>query len=345
MNTKGEKEMAAGSQNFYNRQDPPNTVKVEMTEGCSLFCSFCGIRGIRKSAGDFKFLTTELATLVAKKIKRSGWRSKIEFTMHGEPTMNPDYVKIIKIFRSQLPNSQLMITSNGTGLLKGKEGPAKNILALKGAGLNILALDDYKYAKIVSKIIAEIKGNKDFPVYYYPQQKNNPNVKRKTKDFSVIIIDDISGGKVGTRTLSNHCGCSAPLNSKRKGKRCARPFRELVIRWDGNVSICCNDWRGVFCCGNIKDNNVEEIWQGKEFHAVRQKLYRGERDFAPCHGCDSVSYRVGLLPDKLGKKTMSLPCKETDKIIKEVLSRPNLTVPVFRSWEAEGWAEGVKKYL
>lgn len=28
------------------------------------------------------------------------------------------------------------------------------------------------------------------------------------------------------------------------GKRCAMPFREMAIRWDGSVALCCDDWRG-----------------------------------------------------------------------------------------------------
>jgi len=31
--------------NYY--QDPPNSIQIELTEGCNLACSFCGIQAIR----------------------------------------------------------------------------------------------------------------------------------------------------------------------------------------------------------------------------------------------------------------------------------------------------------
>ncbi len=314
----------------YIAQEPPFTIKVELTEGCCLFCDFCGINGIRTGPGDFKFLTIKGAKRIAKQIKKNKWTAKIEFTMHGEPTMNPNLLQIVSIFRKKLPNTQLMMTSNGGGLIKSKEEVSK----LFKAGLNILALDDYEHANFVPKVLKSAEAF-EIPIYEYPQQKKfTPHTRIKPTQFYICVIRDISTKDVGTRTLCNHCGCAGPLNTDQKG-RCARPFRELVIRYDLKVPICCNDWRSEYVCGDLVLDSLYHIWQGAPLNVARKFLYDRSRTFKPCLGCDSRSFRVGLLPDKLGKMDMGKPTRKEYTLIQELGEAPPLTQPVLRPWEKQ----------
>ena len=71
-----------------------------------------------------------------------------------------------------------------------------------------------------------------------------------------------------------------------------------------------------------------------ENQEARIMLYNGERGFFPCNICNSVSMRVGLLPDKLGKKTLPSITKEVRNIAVKV-SKENtpLSNIVKRPWE------------
>jgi MoaA/NifB/PqqE/SkfB family radical SAM enzyme len=133
------------------RQEPPFAVQMELAEGCQLRCTFCGLNGIRGKDNDFKFMTIDTIRSVARQMTEAGWNSRVEFAMHGEPTMHPDYVGMIAAFREEAPKLQLMMTSNGGGLLR-KPGIEENVLALFRAGLNVLALDDYEGIRIVGKV-------------------------------------------------------------------------------------------------------------------------------------------------------------------------------------------------
>jgi organic radical activating enzyme len=311
--------------------DAPFTIKIELVEGCNLFCKWCGIRGIRKGPGGYKFLTISLAKKIAKQIKESGWNPRLELAMRGEPTMNPNLLEIIHILKEENKFIPIMITSNGGGLLK-NNNITKNISSLFEAGLNVLALDDYKYSKIIPKIKNEYKGN--IPITTFPEE--SPYKKRKYNEKIIIIIPDIGQyTKLSTRTLSNHCGCAFPLNFSKKDSLCARPFRELAIRYDGKVPLCCNDWRGTYICGDITKNNIVEIWNNKNFDAVRRVLFFNKRTFPPCLGCDSISYRLGFLPDKMGKKKKEIenPDEECFTTIKNILKESPLNKIVKRPWE------------
>lgn len=315
--------------------DAPYCIQIELSEGCNLQCNFCGIQGIReKQGGPFKFMTVELAELIATQIRDSGWNPRIEFAMHGEPTMNQDIVEIMRVFRKHLPKHQLMITSNGGGLL------AKTREKLIGLfeSVNVIALDNYDHAKIVPKVL-ERAGEIDFAqLYHYPQDglQHSPHKRWKAGTKVLIVVQDISTAEAGTHsTLTNHCGCGSPYNDSKANQRCAKPFREIGIRWDGNIAGCCNDWRGIYKVGNVQDASLVELWHGERFEAMRQKLYYGQRDFGACRGCDYVSYRNGLLPDKFGKTRMAEVTEQTEAIVREACGGGTYTTPVLRPWETK----------
>lgn len=135
------------------RQGNPYCVQIELTEGCNLRCPFCGLNGIRGKDNDYKYMTLETAMAIASDMSEFMWNSRIEFAMHGEPTMNPYLFEIIKTFRKMLPNSYLLMESNGGGLLR---DPVRLIEKLFRSGLTTLALDEYQQVKLVEKIFAKL---------------------------------------------------------------------------------------------------------------------------------------------------------------------------------------------
>lgn len=312
------------------KQDPPFCIQVELSEGCNLYCDFCGLQGIRKQENkNFKFMTIKTATNLANEIARLEWSARIEFAMHGEPTMNPNKETILKIFRRALPDSQLMMTSNGGGLLGHKA-----IERLFESGLNVLAIDCYEYVKIGDKL-KKRKYNEDINVHHYPENLGASPHKRWSKtESNLIFVKDISSSNEGNHaTLNNHAGAAFPPNNKAQGKRCAKPFREISVRWDGNIAICCNDWRGEYKCGSVNKTPLDKIWNGKAFNSARRYLYHGMRDFAPCQGCDALSYRIGLLPDKKGRSSLPKPQSNDRKNVREAIEGRPFTPPVKRPWE------------
>jgi radical SAM protein with 4Fe4S-binding SPASM domain len=313
-----------------NYQDAPNALQIELAEGCNLACSFCGIQSIRnngasgpenihgKASSPYKFLSVKTMQTITDQLKKAQWSPRIEFAMHGEPTMHPFYHEVIAHFRKELPRASLMMTSNGGGLLK-SPGIVENVNKLMENGLNVLFLDNYDRIKIVDKIQAKYTG--PYPVLQYPaNKKGNPHRRRKPSEKDIVVGVDLTIATDGTHSqVSNHAGNAFPLNKKAEGKRCAKPFREMSIRWDGNIAICCNDWVGEYKCGNIMEQPLDEIWQNEAFYSARQKLYYGMRDFGPCRGCDNTTLRNGLLPDRMGKQVLPGPDEFTDANIKKAL--------------------------
>jgi radical SAM protein with 4Fe4S-binding SPASM domain len=211
------------------------------------------------------------------------------------------------------------------------------------AGLNVLAFDDYVNAKLVPKIRAVVKQIDGTTSARVCRVSGSTSILRiqtailisASPGQMLTFIEDLINANKGTHShVNNHAGAGGPPNDRRQGKRCAKPFRELSIRWDGSVAGCCNMWRGEFKCGNVAADGLTKVWNGKAFGALRTALYHGRRDMIPeCSGCDAKSHRVGLLPDKFGKESLPLPDKSVLANIKQAISGPPLTAPVLRPWE------------
>lgn len=323
----------------YAKQAGPFCVQIELTEGCNLRCGPCGLQGIRAPKDmTYKYMAEETLRATMRGIVKAGWNPRCEFAMHGNPTLHPDYVGMIKAAREEAPRLQLMMTDNGSGLL-GKPGAVANITALFDAGLNVLALDDYTGIQFVPKIRVAIEDAlpPEIKQYEYPRDADgNPHRRhnvRRTKMLSFIM--DLEKASKGTHAvITNHAGCGLkPLDAPLE-ERCAKPFRELGVRWDGSIAACCNDWRGYYKCGNVNETPIDEIWNGPGFGAAREILYAGRRkDIAVCSGCDYHTYRNGLLPDKMGKKGMHKPDAQTMADAAAAQAGTPYTAPALRPWE------------
>jgi radical SAM protein with 4Fe4S-binding SPASM domain len=362
----------------YRTQEPPFSVTFELTEGCNLRCPFCAVAAIQEHQGKgYKFM--ELSTMVSamQQIRDLGWNCRTGFAMRGEPTMHPDYVSMIRTVREHRQRTHMTMLSNGGGIMR-KPGALANIKAMFDAGLNTLGLDDYKGIGLVPKILSSIMedGNMKltsgraydsslggFTFYEYPEDlRGNPHQRRPRGTRMLVRIRDIAeqaadkkigdiaeqaaDKKIGNHgKLFNYAGLGFEPNDSMAGKRCHQPFRQLAIRQDGSVAICCNDWRGEYKCGNILKEGIEAIWQGDAMGAAREMLIRGRREMAPCKGCDHRSYRVGLLPDLMGRGKLHRPDEQTARDIAKATRGPSYTAPVLRPWEKgyEGPAVDYKK--
>lgn len=281
----------------------PNTVQIEFTQGCDRRCSFCGTMGIER-----KFYFMEFSTLekIVQGIKKADWNCKILLAGHGEPTLNPNYLDFIAYIRRELPKAPIHVMTNGCSIKK----DVRHIEWMFYAGVTNLILDEYidnnldsvkQYLKD-QNIPYETHGEKGVPLF--------DNRKR------VVFNPPIETSKpVAQRNLNNHCGAGMPPLAQPKQARCTKVFREMYFRWDGNVAICCDDFRGEYGIANIHEMSIEEIWMHPRFESARKFLYQGNRCFHPCSICSTSPIRAGLLPDRMGKETMPEPTEQDWKIV------------------------------
>lgn len=286
-----------------NRVGPPWSVQVELVEGCNRLCSFCGLRSIRKAPNEnLRFMSFDVAVAAAVGLRALAPHARYEFAMHGEPLLHPKAIDMIRLFRRALPLAQFQLTTNGR-LLLGKM--QQGLVDLFRAGVDIVLLDTYRPER--DALRAEASSVVGIRVEdFYARRGGDAlspwsNYRRKVQR-AVVLMDDLGerDGEVSSRVVMNHAGNSKlkPVPSTSLARSCTLPFRELSICWNGDVNICCMDWRHDYVCGNLFRQSPDAVWWGALFERARRHLCQKDRSFCvPCSRCDAPSgARVGLLP-------------------------------------------------
>ncbi len=285
----------------------PWTFKIEFSRGCNLSCTFCPIHALPEYNADKRFLTLALATTIARQAQELNPTPRIELTMRGEPTLNPQCVEIVAVLRRLIPLAQISMFSNGVRFLKDTLLPAR----LLDAGVNILNVDCYngtydRFRKLFtgatgdSTYRARVVDFRAFSAYQrHPHGERLrvinlvPDIADPAKLVKVRVLHNNAGNVDPVVALAEHGiqPMTAPL-----AKGCARPFRECAITCDGEMVLCCHDWRADCVLGNVQTERLEAIWYGDKHRDVLKALHAKDRSGTPCNRCDyNGGFRLGLL--------------------------------------------------
>jgi radical SAM protein with 4Fe4S-binding SPASM domain len=74
-------------------------------------------------------------------------------------------------------------------------------------------------------------------------------------------------------------------------KRCTAPLQGVVIKPNGDVLFCPDEWIDDYVLGNIREQDIAEIWNSEKAQTFRSALYR-EKHFPACKRC-SWMYSFG----------------------------------------------------
>lgn len=294
-------------------------IELDVVEGCNLQCDFCGLAGMKRAV---HYMSIETVDKVCDLIHNSGLSLRIHLIGHGEPTLHPQISHIIQHIRKRLPKSKLTMTTNGFSILR-SEDPVVQIKEYFDSGLDTLTIDEYLHNDL-----SHLRA--------YLQEKGIPFSENITDSFAVAerlrINPPIETNVI--RKLSCRCGSALEPEKSPLNLKCSKIFRELFIRWDGNVGLCCEDFRGEYAITNVHTaSTLAEVWNHPRLESARRLLYKGERSFHPCSACNVKPNRPGLLPDWTGKSTVAEP-QEQDRLTVSYRSEP-LSEIVRREWENE----------
>ena len=288
----------------------PWSIQIELTHGCNRFCDFCAIRTSWKTKEDRKlnFLNLEMADRISKEL--NSWLpngKRIEFGMHGEPSLNPKTLDIVKVFRTNFSKAQLLIYTNSDILFKNGIFNESFVESLFSNGLNFLLIENYDGEKQMEKFINAFSS---YGTINYYDTNFNMYSYHGTTDKKVIMLGSIAKHDHEKRQRRlNNFGGNVDYNLTEKygikilehplEKRCVLPFREMIIEWDGIIPACCVDWKRNLIMGKYpEDGTLETIWNSDSFKNLRQLLYRRNRFVSPCCKCDfDGGFRQGLIDD------------------------------------------------
>ncbi len=67
---------------------------------------------------------------------------------------------------------------------------------------------------------------------------------------------------------------------------CHRPLIRMLVQYDGEVCLCCEDTAAAFELGNVHRQSLGEIWYSERHAGIVQDLIAGRRDrYELCRSC------------------------------------------------------------
>jgi radical SAM protein with 4Fe4S-binding SPASM domain len=278
----------------------PWGVDIGVTNLCNAECIMCPHSKLKKMGT----MNMELYKRIIDNCKKLNIKI-ITLSFFGEPFLDKELIKKIKYAKEK---GMIVAFYSNASLLT--EELAREII---DAGLDSITIsfDGYSretYEKIRKKLKFNIvkknilnlikirrsmsKRNPRINLVLVELEENKMEIKQfyeewKKKVDSINIINmrnwanDIQ--KDGTKE-------SFHFNKKMKRKPCALIWQKMVVDWNGDVVLCCDDWNHSTVLGNLKKQTIEEIWKGEKLNNIRKAHVKGEFWKVPlCSGCNKKS--------------------------------------------------------
>ena len=100
----------------------------------------------------------------------------------------------------------------------------------------------------------------------------NPSIR-----IDVLDIND--------RTYLSNRGGLVSVNNLAENMYCQNPNNPLTIDYEGNVLLCCNDYLGQVCFGNVATEPLLSIWKNDQFTRTRREIRQGTLSLEICKQC------------------------------------------------------------
>ena len=199
---------------------------------------------------------------------------RLSHEFYGEPTLHPDYHRIIRYTKERLPKVKIELYSNGTQL------HLEKIRQLRELGLDEFIITKHEgqdlqnFEEALSLMSAEEKR--------HIQYREHEEIYKTNRGG---VLDDIGGKK-------------QPLLP------CYIPSFLLTITVKGNVLPCFEDFFQHHEMGNVFETPLKDIWYGEKFSAFRQDLKKGLRHkYKACSECNRVQ---SLVPEDVNSLTVDV---------------------------------------
>jgi len=131
----------------------------------------------------------------------------------------------------------------------------------------------------INLVLVELEENKKEIKQFYKEWS------KKVDGINIINMRNWANNikKEGTKE-------SFHFNKKMERKPCALIWQKMVVDWNGDVVLCCDDWNHSTILGNLKKDSIEKVWKGEKLKKIREAHVKGEFYKVPlCSGCNKKS--------------------------------------------------------
>ncbi len=220
---------------------------------------------------------------------------RIGFGLYGDPLTDPHIVERISYAREKLPETHLILSTNGAAYSPSRHAPL--IELLDQVSLHVESLDPKVYnvamaplrlERVLDKIemiLRDFPGKVDVIV---PVHKMNLGERESMVEY----FHNRGCRLVEFTQITNRCSVPASifdgLAFAPRHPRCRSDIlgKTLIFDWDGTVFPCCNDFRKELPIGSLAHQTVRQALQSPARTQFGAQLDRGNWGELPtCKSC------------------------------------------------------------
>ena len=287
--------------------DGPYTVAIDPSNLCNFKCNFCAIQS-KEEKLPFKkqLMTLELFKKIIDDLKMFPQKLKVlRINGQGEPLLNPHICEMIRYAKDSNVADFIEMITNGSRL-----NPRLN-KDLIDSGINririsIEALDEAGYRDIAGtkmdfdKFIDNIRGlheiSGECEIYCKIVDVAVPTESDKEHFYELFgeicdrfFVDNVIPLWSDFAELKNVITVVGKGMHGQQIKEvlvCPYSFYSLIINSDGDVTACCADWKRKLVFGNLKNESLQEIWQGSKLKEFWVEMLKGNKNrYEMCSKC------------------------------------------------------------
>ncbi len=270
----------------------PKTVIIETTNACNLKCRMCHVWGEgvtqKRPVGFIKKALWEKAIE-----ELSHWDGQVSVAFHGagEPMLHKDLLKIIS-FASSKKNLSVGFLSNGSLWTR---DISKAILDtdISWIGFSVDGSDPEKYRHYRGTDLKKVEATIEYLASFRRDKKPSIFLNMVAlpdldpEQYIARWIDIVDEVKISRYRPVGHRDF---LTEKIQRVPCYLLNEMLVITWDGNAVLCCEDIWAEHIVGEFPGQSLREIWHSSKLDRIRKLHEKGKfGDIPICADCDSWS--------------------------------------------------------
>lgn len=242
---------------------PIKEIEIETVNRCNGKCSFCPVN-VNEPQREYAKMPTELFYKIINELTDRNYSERLSVFSNNEPFLDERIVDFYKYAREKLPNATLSIYTNGT----------------------LMNLDKFK--EIVNYLDNMVIDNYNDDLEVLPNLKEIYEYLQEHKE----LLSKVNFVVRAQNQIRTSRGGQAPNKRDAKGSRelCLLPFRMLVIRPTGKVSLCCNDALGKYTLGDVSKDRLFDIWNSEAYKRIRGEMLKNRRkNLMLCKNCDTTT--------------------------------------------------------
>lgn len=270
--------------------DFPIYIVVEPSVICNLRCTMCFQNDdeLRKSGGGC--MDVDLWKKVIDEAVENGCKA-LTIAGRGEPLINKHIVEMLDYLKDKF----LEIKLNTNGLLM-NDDVIRSILrnnicvVFSAEGSNEVEYLNVRKGGDFNVLVDNIKRFHQLRKIEFPDSISKSRIcgvafdsinTTKYYEFWAEIVDEVAITQYEERKDTYNNKITTQRN------RCARLWQRIYVWCDGDISPCDVDYLKKLTMGNVNNNSIREIWNGRDFMKIRRLHHCGEREkINPCNRCD-----------------------------------------------------------